>query len=319
MDLLENAVESIKVGVEDYQMGKHPRLLSAVRNIHAGILLLYKEVLRRHSPPGTNDVFVKARIHPLIASDGSVASLVGKGRKTATSQQIKERFGWLGLTTDWTRLEQIKDVRNDIEHYFATATQAALEGVISDACLITRDFVVRHLNSDPRLLLGDATWETMLDVAAVHEAEREACEKALDEVGWQSDALDAGVHHLSCTKCGSDLLRPEGASDVNYGVDVDLVCSACGAREAPEDYVSKAVSEALEGARYIAMTDGGDTPYVECPECFNEAYIIEEERCALCGHEAEHSCASCGSRIPPEELESSPLCGWCHHMVSKDD
>ena len=42
MDLLSNAIESIRAGVEDYEQGSHGRLLAAVRNIHAGILLLYK-------------------------------------------------------------------------------------------------------------------------------------------------------------------------------------------------------------------------------------------------------------------------------------
>ena len=36
MDLLENAVKSIELGVVDYRTGTHARLLSAVRNIHAG-------------------------------------------------------------------------------------------------------------------------------------------------------------------------------------------------------------------------------------------------------------------------------------------
>ncbi|PYU23337.1 MAG: hypothetical protein DMG30_11925 [Acidobacteria bacterium] len=51
MNVLTNAIESIQVGVEDYQLGTRPRLLSAVRNIHAGILLLFKEALREVSPP----------------------------------------------------------------------------------------------------------------------------------------------------------------------------------------------------------------------------------------------------------------------------
>jgi len=47
MDLLENAVQAIQVGVEDYGVASSPRLLSAARNIHAGILLLFKEALHR--------------------------------------------------------------------------------------------------------------------------------------------------------------------------------------------------------------------------------------------------------------------------------
>ena len=62
MDLLENAVKSIELGVEDYRTGTHARLLSAVRNIHAGILLLYKEALRRLSPSGSNDVLMRSSL-----------------------------------------------------------------------------------------------------------------------------------------------------------------------------------------------------------------------------------------------------------------
>jgi hypothetical protein len=56
VDLLTNAIESIQLGVEDYRAGTRPRLLSAVRNIHAGILLLYKEKLRRLSSTDSNNV-----------------------------------------------------------------------------------------------------------------------------------------------------------------------------------------------------------------------------------------------------------------------
>ena len=55
-----------------------------------------------------------------------------------------------------------------------------------------------------------------------------------------------------------------------------------------------------------------------CPECGAEAYIMEDECCALCGESAEHTCGRCGCSIPPEELGTS-LCGYCDHMMSKDD
>jgi hypothetical protein len=47
MDLLNNAVESIQVGIEDYEAGTPARLRSCVRSIHAGVLLLFKERLRQ--------------------------------------------------------------------------------------------------------------------------------------------------------------------------------------------------------------------------------------------------------------------------------
>lgn len=41
MSILKNAIDSIQVGVEDFQSDDDRRCVSAVRNIGAGILLLY--------------------------------------------------------------------------------------------------------------------------------------------------------------------------------------------------------------------------------------------------------------------------------------
>jgi hypothetical protein len=136
MDLLTNAVESIQVGVEDYESATRPRLLSAVRNIHAGILLLYKEALRRESPADSNDVLLMAKNLPARDSTGKVV-IVGVGKKTVDTQQIRERFEGLGISTDWKRFERINEVRNDVEHLYPRLDQKALAGLISDsACLL---------------------------------------------------------------------------------------------------------------------------------------------------------------------------------------
>ena len=117
MNLLDNAIQAIQLGVEDYCADTHARLLSAVRNIHSGILLLYKELLRRLSPADTNEVLVKAKIVPKREANGKI-SFIGKGKKTADVQQIRERFAELGIATDWTRFDRISETRNDVEHYY---------------------------------------------------------------------------------------------------------------------------------------------------------------------------------------------------------
>ena len=91
MNLLTNGIESIQVGVQDFETGTRPRLLSSIRNIHAGILLLYKEALRRHSPPNSEEALLKARGVPVRDQDGNV-TFVGHGTKTVELWQIKEHF-----------------------------------------------------------------------------------------------------------------------------------------------------------------------------------------------------------------------------------
>jgi hypothetical protein len=316
VDLLTNAVEAIRLGIDDYQAGSRPRLFSAVRNIHAGILLLYKEALLRLSPAGSNEVLLKVRILPKLAINGQI-EFVGDGNKTVDVQQIKERFKALGITTDWSRFDAITRVRNEIEHYYTSVTKRALQGLIANAFVIIRGFITQELGDDPRELLGETAWRTMLGVAEVYAEERAECDKALFQIKWRSAVLEAGIAELRCRECGSDLLCPvDSETSVE---DLVLRCRSCGVERSSTESIPEAVRTALSMPMYLVYDDGADLPYVPCPQCGADAYIIEEQRCALCGHEAEHTCSRCGNDIPPEELDSSPYCGWCAHMMSKDD
>jgi hypothetical protein len=315
MDLLTNAVESIQVGVEDYLLGTRPRLLSAVRNIHAGILLLFKEALRRESPKDTNDVLMMAKMIPVRDARGIV--FIGAGKKTADVQQIRERFEEIGIVTDWKRFDRINDARNDVEHRYPTLDQKALGGLISDSFIVVRNFITDELNDDPLVLLGEDTWQEMLQVAEVYEKEKQGCLQLMAQVKWFSPVLEEGLEDLTCRSCGSDLLRP-GLVRSPYN-NVSLECISCGETEDAESFVQKAIAAALSVASYEAAKDGAETPFVRCPECNKMTYVMEERRCALCEHEAEHSCERCGTEIPAEELDCSPYCGYCMHMMNKDD
>jgi hypothetical protein len=317
MDLLTNAVQSIRAGVQDYQEGSHARLLTAVRSIHAGIILLYKESLRRLSPSDSNEVLIKGKILPSRDDTGKVV-FVGQGRKTVDVQQIRERFHALGITTDWARFERITNLRNDIEHYYTRADKKALESVISDAFVIVRNFTTAELNEDPRALLEDDTWQVMLEISDVHEAERKECEDRLRKLDWGSEALQDGVLQLTCGSCGSTLLRPSG-NEVRYSESMTLECRICGEVIEADAYVGSAIAQSLGTDRYRRQKDGEDDPYTSCPVCGVEAYVVDEQQCAHCGESVEHNCERCGVEIPTSELHCSPLCGYCEYMLSKDD
>jgi hypothetical protein len=70
--LLENAVVSIQLGLEDFASEDERRVISAARNLYAGVLLLCKEVLRRLSPPDSNDLLIRTKKKAVKDDDGSV-------------------------------------------------------------------------------------------------------------------------------------------------------------------------------------------------------------------------------------------------------
>lgn len=56
--LLENGVDSIRAGVEDYQSDDEHRIGTAIRNIYGGILLLLKERLRSFGSADDDDAMM---------------------------------------------------------------------------------------------------------------------------------------------------------------------------------------------------------------------------------------------------------------------
>ena len=50
VSILKNAIDSIAIGLEDYESTDERRIVSSTRNIFAGILLLFKHKLCELSP-----------------------------------------------------------------------------------------------------------------------------------------------------------------------------------------------------------------------------------------------------------------------------
>lgn len=315
MSILANAKVSIELGLADFKSGDDRRLISSVRNFHAGVLLLLKEKLLRLSPANSNEVLIKQKICPKTDTSGQIV-FVGEGRKTVDIQQIKERFKTLGIRFDWTRFDKMTDLRNDLEHYCTSAGRDAIRGLISDAFILVRDFVTSELKEEPLRLLGADTWNALLETQEVFEKERDECVSQLEKVNWESPTLHDAVLDFSCTTCGSSLLIPEDPTK-SYS-DVVLKCRSCGELHRFMEYASDALSEHFAGYNHRSVKDGGDPATTTCPFCGEEGYILDEERCALCGEHAEHTCARCGCQIPESELSDGSFCGYCEHMVDKD-
>ena len=297
--LQKNAVLSIQAGVKDYEAKTEARLLSAVRNIYAGILLLYLEKLRRVNP---NLITYKT-------SKGDTRTIGWK--------EVKNNFNKENIHTDWSRFERIRKIRHDVEHYYTTVPKGQIEKMVSEAIPIIRDFVQDELQSIPRDLLGHSTWETMLNIKEVYDKEKSECQDRLKTISWESECLENAIDSLPCSKCGHPLLWAEPLN-VSFE-DVALSCRRCNDIEDYDSFVPRAIAEYFEWDMYLSHTDAGEIPYVNCPECSEDTYVIGEKRCTLCGYEAEHKCVGCGTKILPEELETSPYCGYCAHVMSKDD
>ena len=315
--ILDNAIQSIQVGVEDYKSSIPRRTLSAIRNISAGILLLYKEKLRSLSPKDSNEALIKQKVIPKHA-EGSI-KFVGVDKKTVAVHQIKERFNSLQITVDWNRFKKINDIRNDIEHYCTSESDAIVKEVISYSFTLIRDFTKIHLNYEPVELFGEETWNTLLEVSEIYEKEFAECNQEKKKINWENNSLEEAFNKIHCPKCYSSLIKPTNPHKNDITI-LELFCSSCGHYFLFEHVVDEVLYEDFYPEIYLSFTDGNDAPLGLCHECGKNTYIISDDACAFCGVTRNYtSCAICHCDLSTEGQDFNGVCSYHHHLAMKDD
>ena len=130
--LFDNAVQSIQLGVEDYQSDDVRRAASAVRNFYAGVLLLAKEVLIRAAPNADPMDVVAARYKPEPDGNGGIR-FAPASHNTIDFDTIGKRFKDLGLPIEKHALDDLNRIRTSIEHYYTDEPRAAVREAIARA------------------------------------------------------------------------------------------------------------------------------------------------------------------------------------------
>lgn len=310
--ILSNAISSIQLGVEDYENPDPRRSLSALRNMSAGILLLFKEKLRRLSPANSGEVLLKQRISPKYDPQG--VEFVGNGPKTVDFPQIQERLTSLQVNVDWRRVAKIIRLRNEIEHYRTDAPSERLREMVADSFVIISQFLETHLNHSPIELLGAKTWNVLLSTNELYAQQEQLCAEVMARVTWDSPTLERVKDYFRCTHCESSLLRPMDET-LHPPVELTFHCARCGKTSEFDDVIEEACDEALAGDNYISIKDGGDAVNEQCDACDRHAFIFDEQRCIACWEKhTQATCGRCGDAIPPHSYGG--ICDRCDYHDS---
>lgn len=281
MSLLKNAATSIKLGMEDFRLAQtdEARALSAIRNMTAGILLLFKFKLVLLSPD-SDGILIKADLKPVPGPDGLMI-WKAKSSKTVDTQTLIQRLKDFGVTDiDWQRLLDLIKVRNDIEHYFSSSPTSALLKVMSDSFHLIQQFSIKHLEIFPIQLLGQEVWGFLTDQKAFYDREFASCQEDLHKVDWKSPTLVAAIPQMACTDCQSKLIRPGVVGAPVF--ETDFICTRCSTRMTYDLVVEEVLGKVFFSEQYEALTRGGDTPLEGCSECYRPTFIVADNRCGAC-------------------------------------
>lgn len=328
--LLENALTSIRLGVEDFQRSQLPeenggdpaRALSAVRNLFAGVLLLFKhKIASSVDDPEDAHSLIHNPPEILPHSDGA-GGVIWKpsGRFKPTTidvATIKKRFQTFGITVDWQALDRLQDCRNHLEHLHPANTLGEVADFVAELFPVLRDFIETQLDAQPADLLGSA-WPIMLDHHAFFVATRDDCQAA-----WEPAQIPRGMlrwlNRCQCEECGSPLMRP-CQEDLDDGLMVEddefrYMCVACG----HSDRIVPLMLGELDHELNDYNPFDGEEPLVEeCDQCGHPAFIVHEGECDWCGAELDNpECGVCGEPLRQEDQENGGLCSYHHYQFEK--
>lgn len=318
MSLFENALHSIQIGVEDLASKDGRRIISAVRNIQAGTLLLCKEKLRRMSPDG--DCLLRQKLDPVLDPGGAV-TLKGSGKKTVDVQGIKERFSSLGISFSWTYVDRATQIRNDMEHMFYRGGEALAREALSDAFISIRDLLSVVLEEEPVGALGTECWQSLLENNRLFQQEMASCRATLQAIRWKTEGGRTASQKFTCPDCGSKLIKQLDDDNAEQE-SAAFMCSACGEEPDIIPLMVAGIDDAYGAEAHIAAKDGGEPPVGSCPKCGEETYVFVEGGCALCGFDMpdDAQCVVCDEPLTLEDYEGgSGLCGYHRWVVDKDD
>src|ERR1700730_4012833 len=119
--LFDNAIQSIQLGIEDYEHNDPKRALSAVRNFYAGTLLLAKEVLVRAAPKANAKDVLGKQYKPVPDGQGGID--FAPGNRTIDFNEMGESFDAFKLKIDRAALYELNRIRTDMEHVYTQANR----------------------------------------------------------------------------------------------------------------------------------------------------------------------------------------------------
>lgn len=317
-EILNNAVSSIQLGIEDYEMSRAApaRAISAARNIYSGVLLLFKykiALLAKTPEQAIELIFKPVSILPSIDDTGDIRwSPKPSARDTIDTTMIKARLESLSIYHDWDIVNRLRDSRNALEHLHPTDPTNKIQALIADLFPMLQKFITEELYEAPAALLGQS-WSKMLETHDFLQSNLSRIELEWIALKLPDSALSL-LKTIECRACSSSLLQPCKA-DVDSGMPITVSdfryeCLACHQTESLIEMLEESFSLLHEP---IFETDAEYELIRECNACYIRMFLIDDGTCHWCGAidewpKCQHCCRPVSAHV---RYHGGGLCDRC--------
>lgn len=319
--VLINAIVSIQLGVEDYQLstmknGNPSRAISSARNLFAGVLLLFKykiASLAKTPQQAATLIYKPQKFKPYTTIEGDIEWLPEfEKNNTIDTAGLEGHFESLGIKTDWKAVKELQRCRNDLEHLHPKHPIEEINQFLWNLFPLLREFITNEVGENPATLLG-ATWEIMLQNHQFYTQNQKNAQTQWREIGVLELTLDM-FKTCQCPDCGSSLLEPN-REDVQSEIPFHYMefrysCIACN--------YSDSFTELLTQEIFLARENFYDEEpiIIECDSCGHSTFDISEGHCYLCNYQSIiPTCSGCNNTLKSYEVENGVLCERCYETT----
>ena len=320
-NLFDAGIDAIKVGIEDIASPSRARKVAAIRNFYAGVLLLCKHHLTGHAPPDNPRLLIASEIRFKKSSTG-VLRPVPFGTRTISVQKIVQRLNDFDPNLDTNPLKHMQTFRNEIEHYFTTASNEKLQEVFADVQILVHDLLARSNRTNN---LGPA-WAKLVEESDAYIARKKQCQKDLLQINWRSADVKEAISDLRYAEicdCGScHIVRTDQSIEIQD--NISLTCLTCNSDVSTESFIEALLKWTHGGDDFEAAMAGHPYAVYGCPQCQAEAYLSNKDQCAFCGYvEKDETCEHCGDALGIVHVTNGDSyhddCAYYANLMAKND
>ena len=322
--LLKNALDSIQIGFEDYFSIEQDnrRIISSIRNLHAGILLFLKWIIKRHTPGNSNALIMK---NHKLRIDGDKILAVTQGGKTIGREEIIDRLKVVGINIDENQklfLNKIGRIRNAIEHHFSDHPEQELENSILDAFWLLKNFNEAYHTGSNQDFFGKESYNKLISLEVNYIKQKALCFSKWIELDFKKIQLrlpdkifDSGLgkyypdlekiiksknivdqdeidfyasaifffSSISCPICKSELVEPI-KNNFSSEIEITMRCTSCDEKFILKDVLENYLEEYYAYEIMKVGAKGGMFALGRCPSCKLGTYLNFDEICMYCGN-----------------------------------
>lgn len=318
--LLENGFDFVVSSINNLKLAREEsndetikkRLIKyAILHLSSGIELVFKHRLLKENWTYIFADMNKAKRHDLESGDFKSVDSV------SNIERLKNLCD-ISLTKDEEKaLETLRKRRNKIEHFKIKESVEAVEVIMCDSLSLILNFIAKHIDLKTISDEENELFETIKRETVVLEEVVAAREKMIETSAKNDGVFD---QLITCPACLKRFLLSE---------DTDNNCLLCYYSDTPEKVADAYISNVLGVSAYSCMKDGEEYPLYECPECSEDALVLEYEKdncfCFNCGFSSKlchiYFCSECGQLMySKDEDERISVCSSClDYKISKDD